>query len=93
MRLVAYRVEYTKKAVKQLKKMDRFTARIITNWIGEHLEGCDDPRRFGKALSANRAGEWRYRVGDWRILCLIEDEVLLIEVFSIGHRREVYEDK
>lgn len=87
---MAYRVEYSKAALKQLKKMDRFDARIITSWIGKNLEGCDDPRAHGKGLTANRSGEWRYRVGDYRILCSIEDDVLVIEVFSIGHRCSVY---
>ena len=87
---MAYRVEYTKAALKQLKKMDRFDARLITSWIGRNLEGSEDPREHGKGLTANRSGEWRYRVGDYRILCTIEDDVLVIEVFSIGHRSDVY---
>ncbi|WP_251198116.1 type II toxin-antitoxin system RelE family toxin [Anaerotardibacter muris] len=87
---MSYRVEYTSKALKQLKKMDKFDASLITSWIGEKLDGCVDPRVFGKALSANRVGEWRYRVGNYRILCLIKDDVLIVEVFQIGHRSTVY---
>ena len=87
---MAYRVEYSKAALKQLKKMDRFDARLITSWIGKNLEGCEDPRAHGKGLTANRSGEWRYRVGDYRILCVIQDDVLFIEVFAIGHRSSVY---
>lgn len=86
-----YRVEYTSHALKQLKKMDRFDARLILSWIGKNLEGTDDPRRHGKALSGDRAGQWRYRVGNYRILCLIQDDRLIIEVFSIGHRCEIYD--
>ena len=86
---MAWRVEYTDKALKQLKKMDRFDARLITSWVGKNLEGCADPRLHGKGLTDNRSGEWRYRVGDYRILCVIEDDVLLIVIFSIGHRSEV----
>ena len=55
---MAYRVEYSKAALKQLKKMDRFDARLITSWIGKNLEGCEDPRAHGKGLTANRSGEW-----------------------------------
>ena len=84
---MAWRVEYTDRALKQLKKMDRFDARLITSWIGKNLEGCDDPRIHGKGLEGNRSGEWRYRVGVYRILCMISDGVLLIAAFSIGHRR------
>lgn len=88
---MAYRVEYTKAALKQLKKMDRFDARLITSWIGKNLEGCENPRAHGKGLTANRSGEWRYRVGDYRILCDIQDDVLIVEAFSIGHRSTVYD--
>ena len=87
---MAFRVEYSKAALKQLKKMDRFDARLITSWIGKNLEGCKDPRAHGKGLTANRSGEWRYRVGNYRILCNIKDEVLVIEVFAVGHRSSVY---
>lgn len=87
---MAFRVEYSKVALKQLKKMGRFDARLITSWIGKNLEGCEDPRAHGKGLTANRSGEWRYRVGDYRILCDIKDEVLVIEAFAVGHRSSVY---
>lgn len=88
---MAYRVEYTSAALKQLKKMDRFDARLIVSWIDKNLEGCEDPRVHGKGLTANHAGEWRYRVGSYRILCVIQDDRLVIEVFSVGHRSTVYE--
>ena len=87
---MAFRVEYSKAALRQLKKMDRFDARLITSWIGKNLEGCEDPRAYGKGLTANHSGEWRYRVGNYRILCNIKDEVLVIEVFAVGHRSSVY---
>ena len=86
-----YRVELTAKARKQLTKMDRFDARILATWIKNNLDGCADPRAFGKGLTANRSGEWRYRVGSYRILALIHDAVVTIEVFSIGRRDSVYE--
>lgn len=88
---MAYRVEYTSAALKQLKKMDRFDARLIVSWIDKNLEGCEDPRVHGKGLTANHAGEWRYRVGSYRILCVIQDDRLVIEVFSVGLRSTVYE--
>ena len=87
---MTFHVQYTKAALKQLKKMDRFDAQLIVSWIGKNLEGCDDPRIHGKGLTANRSGEWRYRVGSYRILCVIQDDVLVIEIFSIGHRSTVY---
>lgn len=87
---MAWRVEYTARALKQLKKMDRFDARLITSWIGKNLEGCEDPRAHGKGLTANRSIEWRYRVGDYRVLCMIEDDILVVEMFALGHRSEMY---
>ena len=87
-----YKVEFTARARKQLQKMDRFDARIIATWIKDNLEGCTNPRAFGKGLTANRSGEWRYRVGAYRILALINDGTITIEALSIGHRREIYRD-
>ena len=87
-----YRVELTSSARKQLRKMDRFDAKILATWIKNNLDGCIDPRAFGKGLTANHPGEWRYRVGSYRILALIRDDVVTIEVFSIGRRDKVYDD-
>ena len=86
---MSYHVEFTSAAKRQLKKMDRFDASLILNWIEKNLEGCADPRAHGKGLTANRSGEWRYRVGSYRILALIQDDWLVIEVFKVGHRSEV----
>lgn len=85
-----YHVQYTDTALKQLKKMDRFDARLILSWIGKNLEGCTDPRAHGKGLTANRSGEWRYRIGSYRALCVIEDDRLIIKAFSVGHRRNTH---
>ncbi|MCD7927732.1 MAG: type II toxin-antitoxin system RelE/ParE family toxin [Oscillospiraceae bacterium] len=86
----SYRVEYSERATKELKKLDRYTQRMIYAWIDKNLAGCQNPRAHGKALSANRKGQWRYRIGDWRLICAIEDERLVILALSVGHRREVY---
>ena len=93
MSTMTMRVDDVDAALKQLKKMDRFDAKLILGWIGKNLEGCDNPRVYGKGLTANRTGEWRYRVGDYRVLCMIEDDRLVVEVFSVGHRSEVYKPK
>ena len=85
-----YSVEYSDTALKQLKKMDRFEARLIISWIDNNLQGCSDPRVHGKGLTANQSGEWRYSIGNYRALCVIEDERLIIEVFSVGHRKHIY---
>ena len=85
-----YEVEYTPRAVKELKKLDKYTAALIIGWIEKKLVGCEDPRLHGKGLTANRSGQWRYRVGDYRIIAEIMDEKIIILVLTIRHRREVY---
>lgn len=88
---MTYSVSYTKRAVKQLRKLDAFARTTILQWIDKNLEGTTDPRRHGKGLTANHSGEWRYRVGDYRILANILDDEIVIEVFAIGHRRDIYD--
>lgn len=85
-----YHVEFTKGALKQLKKMDKAPSALILGWIRKNIENCDDPRVHGKGLTANRSGQWRYRVGDYRIIAEIQDEKVLILVVNIGHRNEIY---
>ena len=87
---MAYRVELTKKARKQMRKLDRQVALFLTRWMKENLEGCDNPRRYGDSLTGNHHGQWRYRVGDYRIIAEIQDDKVLIMVVTVGHRREVY---
>ena len=77
-------------AFKTLEKLDRFTKKIIVEWIEKNLVGTDNPRIHGKPLSANRKGQWRYRIGDYRVIAKIEDDRLIILVISIGHRKEIY---
>lgn len=87
---MSYKVEYSKAAQKQIKKMDRYTQVMIMRWITKNLVGCNDPRAHGKGLKGNLKNQWRYRVGNYRILCDIEDDKLIILVINVGHRREIY---
>lgn len=86
-----YRVETTAKFDKEFKKLDKYTQLMIKSWIEKNLINCENPRQHGKALTANRHGQWRYRIGDYRLICLIEDNELVILALSVGHRREVYD--
>ena len=86
-----YHVEFTKNALKQLKKMDKSSASLILGWIRKNIEGCDNPRVHGKGLTANRSGQWRYRVGDYRIITEIEDDKVMVLVLNVGHRRDIYD--
>lgn len=88
---MTYHVEFTRSALKQLKKLDKPTAALILGWIRKNLENCENPRIHGKSLTGNRSGQWRYRVGDYRIITEIEDDRVLILVLHIGHRKSIYD--
>ena len=85
-----YSVETTSRFDKEFKKLDRYTQLMIKSWITKNLIDCENPRIHGKALVANRKGQWRYRIGDYRLIWLIEDDRLIITALNIGHRRDVY---
>ena len=88
---MAWRVELTATAVRQLGKLDRQVARRITVFLRERLAAHEDPRSLGKALTGPTLGTfWRYRVGDYRLICDIDGGALRILVIELGHRREVY---
>jgi mRNA interferase RelE/StbE len=83
-------VETTPRFDREFKKLDYYTKRMIKAWIEKNLISCTDPRQHGKGLTANRSGQWRYRIGDYRLICQIEDDRLVILALNIGHRSEVY---
>lgn len=88
---MTWRIEYSDKALKQLRKMDAAQRAIILKWLDKHIDGCADPRAHGKGLTGDHAGEWRYRIGDYRVLCDMQDERLVVLALSVGHRSRVYE--
>ncbi|MBQ4606807.1 MAG: type II toxin-antitoxin system RelE/ParE family toxin [Clostridia bacterium] len=85
-----WQVTFSRDALKQLKKLDKHTASLILGWIRKNLEGCENPRLHGKALTANRTGQWRYRVGDYRIIAELQDKQIVILILNVGHRRDIY---
>ena len=87
---MSWRIETTARFDREFKKLDRYTQRMVKAWIEKHLVSCDDPRVHGKGLTANRSGQWRCRIGDYRMICLIEDEKLIILALPIGHRSNIY---
>lgn len=86
---MAWQIKIDKGVQRALAKLDRQVAKRITLKLGE-ISRLDDPRAQGKALSGNLAGLWRYLVGDYRIVCLIEDETLIVLVLDVAHRKEIY---
>ena len=88
---MAWTIELSEQAVKQLKKLDKPVAKRITSFLGERLASLDDPRSIGEALKGSELGAfWKYRVGDYRLICNIDDGVLKVLVLRVGNRREVY---
>jgi addiction module toxin, relE/stbE family len=87
---MSYHVETTARFDKEFQKLDKYTQQIIKSWIGKNLQNCENPRAHGKGLTANKSGQWRYRIGDYRLLCLIQDQELIILALTVGHRRDIY---
>lgn len=87
---VIWSVEFVESAHSDLKKLDKAASRHITQYIAERLIGPEDPKRFGKPLSGELKGLWRYRVGDYRLICHIHDQDVIVLVLRIAHRKAVY---
>ena len=85
-----YNVELSDRFKREFRKLDKYTQKIIRAWIDKNLVNCENPRKHGKGLTANRNGHWRYRIGDYRLICSIEDERLVILALTVGHRSEIY---
>jgi mRNA interferase RelE/StbE len=87
---LTWNVELDDRARKELRKLDKPLQKEILNYLKERIATKDDPRRFGKPLSYDKYGLWRYRVQDVRIICRIYDDSLLVLVVRVGHRKIVY---
>ena len=85
-----YQIVTTDKFDKSFKKLDKQTQKIIKAWIEKNLMGCENPHLHGKGLTANKSGQWRYRVGNYRILAEIRDNELVLVLIEAGHRRRIY---
>jgi mRNA interferase RelE/StbE len=90
MAAAAWRVEFDRAAVRDLRKLGVEAERRVLRYLRERIAGGGDPRRFGHALTGDHKGLWRYRVGDYHIVAAIEDERFVVLVVTVGHRREVY---
>ena len=85
-----YQIELTDQFKKEFKKLDKYTQKLLRSWINKNIENIENPRKKGKTLVGNKLGLWRYRIGDYRLICKIEDEKLIILALAIAHRRDVY---
>jgi mRNA interferase RelE/StbE len=86
-----YRIKYTKRFDKQLEKLGKENAVKILNYLHKNIDRTENPRALGKELTGNRKGYWRYRVGDYRIICDIQDKECIVLALETGHRKEIYQ--
>jgi mRNA interferase RelE/StbE len=87
---LAWTISFTKTALKQLAKLDKAIAKLIVRFMEEKIAGSSDARRYGHALVGDQKGRWRYRIGDYRVVCELRDDELLVIVVMLGHRKEIY---
>ena len=85
-----WKIEFSKYSFKQLSKLDKPVQQLIRAWIRKYLKNTEDPRLYGKPLTGNLQGLWRYRVGDYRLVCRIHDAIVTIYIVEVGHRKEIY---
>jgi mRNA interferase RelE/StbE len=88
---VSWVCKFDRRALRELNKLDSQSKQDILAYLEERIDLDADPRRFGKRLKANLAGLWRYRVGNYRIICQIVDNELIVLVLAVGHRKTIYE--
>ena len=88
---MAYKVKFDIKAIRMLGKIDKTQAERIYSWVMSKIDGCVNPRAFGKPVSDPNVGNWRYRIGAYRVVCEIQDNVCTVLVVRVGHRRKVYD--
>ncbi len=83
--------KFDDRALKELKRLGHPAQREIIDYLDSRIAGSEDPRRFGKALKASLFGLWRYRLGNYRLVCRIQDNEYLVLIVTAGHRKDVYE--
>ena len=88
---MVWRIEFDADAARDFRKLDPSAQRQIRRYLRDRIATDDDPRRFGKPLAGDLSGLWRYRVADFRLVCRIEDDRVVVLVLAVGHRRSVYD--
>jgi mRNA interferase RelE/StbE len=85
-----WQIAITRGAEKQIKRLDRTAQAAVLRFLRERLQSAENPRQWGKPLQGEKGGLWRYRVGDYRLICDIQDEQITVLVLRVGHRKDVY---
>jgi mRNA interferase RelE/StbE len=86
----SWRIEIRRSAEKQIQKLDRAAQGSIIRFLRERVQASDNPRQWGRPLHGDKGRLWRYRVGDYRLICEIQDERITVLVVAVGHRKDVY---
>jgi mRNA interferase RelE/StbE len=90
---MAYRPVPTAQFEKDLKRMEPSNAKLVMRWVARNLEGCENPRAKGQQLKYGLRQYWRYRIGDFRLLVDIQEDTLILELITVGHRRTIYQNQ
>ena len=85
-----YNVVFSERAKRQLKKLDKHISSLIIGWLEKNIQGSENPRVHGKGLVENKSGQWRYRIGDYRVICEIIDKQIVVLVLEVGHKKDIY---
>jgi mRNA interferase RelE/StbE len=88
---LVWKIEWDDEAVREFRKLGHPAQKLIRDYLRSRIATEESPRRFGAGLGGDKLGLWRYRVGDYRIVCRLEDEVATVLVVRVGHRRDVYD--
>ena len=88
---MAWTIKFADGAIKELKKIDKQGQKEIQRDLKERIASDEDPRRFGKALSKELTGYWRYRISNYRIICNIQDKDVVVLVVRVGHQKNIYD--
>lgn len=86
---MTWQIEWDNRARKELRTLDASVQNKILNYLDERV--INNPRNFGRGLVGDKAGLWRYRIGDYRVVCQLEDDQLIVLIVSVGHRKEIYD--
>jgi mRNA interferase RelE/StbE len=89
-RNLAWQIKFAATAKKQLKKRDNQKQRNILQYLKNRIKTEEDPGRYGDPLRDSLAGLWKYRIGDYRVICEIQEKEIVVLVLQVGHRRKVY---
>jgi mRNA interferase RelE/StbE len=85
-----WRIEITRTATRQITKLEPQTQAAILKFLREKVSAAQNPRQWGRALQGEKRGLWRYRVGDYRLICDIKDEAVTVLMLEVGHRKDIY---